>query len=267
MNLNSIKNFIRKCSNDNIAAFSAQSAFFIIISVFPLAIITMSVIKILYKEADLIFLLTTDFVPEWLGNIVYSYINEISFLSDGAIISLASLTLLYSASKGMLAVVYGISNISGEDRGQGFIALRIKAFIFTTAFILAITCVLGLLVFWNRLLDFLWHTTKNTTLLNIARIGFSVFFLTVIFTAVYVFSPSKRKSPLSQIPGAFICALGWMGFSYAYSFYIESTDKHIDIYGSISSPVLFMLWLYFCMYMLFLGAEVNGLLDFKLGKS
>ena len=30
------------------------------------------------------------------------------------------------------------------------------------------------------------------------------------------------------------------------------------IYGSLTTLVVVMLWLYFCMYLLFIGAEINN---------
>ena len=36
-----------------------------------------------------------------------------------------------------------------------------------------------------------------------------------------------------------------------------------SMYGSLTTIVLFMLWLYFCMYILFIGAEINLLFQNK----
>ena len=35
------------------------------------------------------------------------------------------------------------------------------------------------------------------------------------------------------------------------------------MYGSLAAIVLCMLWVYFCMYILFIGAEINVVLEHK----
>lgn len=45
-------------------------------------------------------------------------------------------------------------------------------------------------------------------------------------------------------------------FQAIYSIYIDNF-ANFTIYGSFSAIVLLMLWLYFCMYILLIGAEIN----------
>jgi len=264
MNYTQIKNFIMKCSNDNIAAFSAQAAFFIILSVFPLALIIITVVKSIYGDTYLVFELVKDFIPGWLAQFILAYFKEISVLSERVIISFASVTVLYASSKGMLAVIHGISNIFEERKNQGFIISRIKAIIFTVIFIVVIITVLSLLVLWNRIL---WQFNLDNTLLILARMLMAVCMLAFVLSLIYMFSPAKRKSLSTQLPGALFCAAGWIGFSYIYAYYISYSTRHRMLYGSISSPILFMLWLYFCMYIFFVGAEINNTLKFNLCKT
>ena len=44
---------------------------------------------------------------------------------------------------------------------------------------------------------------------------------------------------------------------YAFSYYYENIADYSYLYGSLSVMVFFMLWLFVCIYMLFIGAEIN----------
>ena len=51
-----------------------------------------------------------------------------------------------------------------------------------------------------------------------------------------------------------------MIFSYVFAMYIETFSGFANMYGSLTTIVFLMLWLYFGMYITLLGAEFNQLL-------
>ena len=75
--------------------------------------------------------------------------------------------------------------------------------------------------------------------------------------------PNRKTRVIRELPGAIISAAGWILFSYAYSFYIDNMSNFSYMYGSLTAIVLCMLWLYFCMYIMFVGAEINVVLQNK----
>ena len=48
-----------------------------------------------------------------------------------------------------------------------------------------------------------------------------------------------------------------MLYSYFYSLYIVYFPNASYIYGSLAAVILFMLWVYFCMIIFLVGAEIN----------
>jgi membrane protein len=59
-----------------------------------------------------------------------------------------------------------------------------------------------------------------------------------------------------QLPGAFFAATVWSMFSWGFSLYVTYSNSY-SIYGSLSIIVIIMLWLYFCMYIMLIGAYLN----------
>ena len=71
---------------------------------------------------------------------------------------------------------------------------------------------------------------------------------------------------IREIPGAIFTAIGWMVVSWVFSIYLDIFNGFSSMYGSLTTIVILMLWLYFCMYSILLGGEVNKLMYDKLFK-
>lgn len=83
-------------------------------------------------------------------------------------------------------------------------------------------------------------------------LGLLILFFAVIFTAI----PNRKLSFKSQLPGAVICAVAWYVFSFGLSIYVDYFNG-LSMYGSLTTIALIMLWLYFCMYIMMMSAEIN----------
>ena len=59
------------------------------------------------------------------------------------------------------------------------------------------------------------------------------------------------------MPGALLTALGWLTFSDLFSVYVEHFQNYANIFGSVYAAALAMLWLYFCVCIIFYGAALN----------
>ena len=91
--------------------------------------------------------------------------------------------------------------------------------------------------------------------------------LIVITTLMYEFLPNKRGKPLRQLPGAIFTAFGWTFASFLFSMYLDIFKGFSNMYGSLTTIILIMLWLYFGMYITLIGAEVNQMLAEKREKT
>ena len=67
-----------------------------------------------------------------------------------------------------------------------------------------------------------------------------------------------------SLPGAMFAAVGWMVVSWVFSIYLDVFEGFSSMYGSLTTIVLIMLWMYFCMYCILLGGEMNVLLAGKI---
>ena len=96
------------------------------------------------------------------------------------------------------------------------------------------------------------------------RTAVSLVVLALIFLMIYKFLPNRKTSFRSQIPGAVVSAVAWSLFSLGFSVYLDYYDGFSNMYGSLTTIILVLLWLYFCMYIVLIGAEINAYFEERL---
>lgn len=257
--------FGKKITHDAVAAFSAQTAFFIIISAFPFLVLIVSVLeKIPFISADMMYTVI-DIFPRTVMEYMENIIKEICSGNSVAIISISAAVLLWAASKGVTSIMRGLNFIYKIDDKRNFFEIRLASVGYTVGFVVYIVVTL-VFIFGGGMLSSLLKSRlpENLFFTVIYRI-FSflgkLMLLTVLFGLVYLIVPKRKATIKSQLPGAALSALGWLGYSWFYSFYTDHLAGNSYVYGSLTSIILIMLWLYVCMYIFFIGGEVNSIIS------
>ena len=262
--LKKIKNITDKIAEDHISAYAAQSAFFIMLSLVPILLLLMTLVRFTpITQAD-IMAAAYELFPKTVSSTIISIVNEV-YSQTGTAISVSLLVALWSAGKGVLAISNGLNTIRGQLETRNYIFLRLRAAIYTVLFLLAIILSLVFLGFGNSIsmlvnkyipvfqyvMDFIIET--RTIIMILVLIVFSL--------SIYMFLPNKRRRLRSQFPGAIFTAFGWTLASFIFSVYMDIFKGFSNMYGSLTTIVIIMLWLYFCMYVMLLGGEMNDLLE------
>lgn len=255
-----IKEFLNKMKEDRVDAYSAQSAFYIIMSFIPFIMMLLALIQYTpLKQQDLMDLLM-GILPEEISNFIEGMVTSL-YSNSVALVSGTAIAAVWASGRAVMAVTNGLNSIHGIEETRNYFFVRIRSAIYTVGFMVSIILAMGLLVFGNQLhrfiiqhLTFLQHISGF--IINIRTIA-TLILLTILFMAMYTLLPNKKPKLKTQIPGAAAAALSWSLFSYAFSIYISQLSNMSAIYGSLTTIVMIMLWLYFCMWLLFLGAEIN----------
>lgn len=260
-----IKRISNRFNSDNLTAYAAQAAFFIFISIFPFLMLLLSLLKYIpiFSDAN-IENWASDFLTPQISDLLNSILSEAAEYGSGAIISITTITALWACSKGVLGIIYGLNSIYKITESRGYIRLRIIAVIYTLGLIAALTVMLILMVFGNRILSFLMslHPFMENLANSVRLIRWLVSFgvLILFFLFLYTIIPDRKTKLKNELPGAIVSAVGWIGFSALYSFYIDNFGNQSKVYGSLTAIILFLLWIYICMIILFVGAEINDIL-------
>ncbi|MCL2637233.1 MAG: YihY/virulence factor BrkB family protein [Oscillospiraceae bacterium] len=259
------KNFIIMLKNsmmkNNVPVHSAEAAFFIIIASLPTAMLFLTLLNYLPFSAEQIEGFSVDFLSPQVTAFVESLLDEVYQKSSSAVISVATITALWAASRGLLAMIRGLNSIYGIEEKRGFIRMRLVTMLYMLAFMITLIITLVVLVFGGAiaswLVEFFPFLEAHSTFFVWTRWIFGFCLLVLFFWVLYSFAPGRKTRSVKEFPGAFLCAAGWVGFSALYSFYINNFANYSYLYGSLTAIVLLMLWLYFCMNIMFFGAQFN----------
>lgn len=272
--INKLVKIIFKIADDDLGVYAAQASFFILISAIPFIMLAMSIIK-LFVNIDITHALRAinSFAPSEISVFLTDIINDL-FTKSGSVkvISVTAVSTLWLSSRGVMALYTGLNKVYNTREGNYFVA-RLVSILYTLAFIAALILTIAFFGFSSKLEYFInSHSPLLSVLMDFflrGKIIIFMIFLTFVFALFYKFLPKKNNCFKAQLPGAAFSAVGWMGFSFAYSIYIEHFSNYSFVYGSLTAVVFLMLWLYFCMNIFLFGAQFNKLLEdgyFKFNK-
>lgn len=247
-----------------LSAYAGQSAFFMMLSFFPFLLFFFSVLNLtpLSQEDFTIWLLTV--VPEAFEDVVKGFTQEIYKGSTGRI-SITMLFAIFLSSKAFLSLQQGMNAVYEVKEQRNYVLLRIYGMIYSLILALILVFMLALMVFGNWIhMHFLAKLPLIGELadriLNF-RILISGLILFVFMWLIYVFLPNQKQTWRAQIPGAVFSSVGWVAFSYGFSIYVDYFSNYSSFYGATTTIALAMVWLYGCMYMIFLGGLINRLIE------
>lgn len=259
-----IRTFTIKLRDDSVSAFAAQAAFFIILSFFPFLMFLLTLLNYLPISTKEFQEVLTQLFPGSISQTIQGIIAELVIKASGAVLSLTVVLALWSASRGMMALVRGLNAVYRHKETRNYFLIRGVSMLYTLVFAGLLIATLILLVFGNQLYHFIitklpFLGTFALIIMNLRTLVIMAI-LTLFFLLMYMIIPNRKSKIIFELPGAILTAAGWLGFSYLFSFYIDHMGNFSYIYGSLTALAVCMLWLYFCMYILFIGAEVNMVL-------
>ena len=245
--------------------FASHACYFVILSAFPLMVVVLSMIR--YAGLDVHYLsdLVSGVLPAALWPMAEDFIFTTYYTISGTVLSLSALTALWSAGRGIYALMSGMNAAYGVKETRGYLHTRILSILYTFGFLAVLLLTLVLQVFGNSILGFL-QTMDGTLFRFLTEVVDLRFFLllvlqTGLFTAMYTVLPNRKSRILSSIPGALLSSIGWLIFSDLFSMYVEQLAEFLTFFGSVYAVALSMLWLYFCICILFYGAALNRWLE------
>lgn len=255
--------FVNKCREDNISAFAAQSAFFVILSVIPFLMAFISLAQYTPVTESMVMDLVVKAMPPYIAPHLISIIHEVYSRGVGTI-SATAVVAVWASAKGVQYLSNGLNVVYDRQETRNWLRLRLRAMLYTLGMLVAIVLSLTLLVFGNSIqgllaeyIPFVAPLTKLALALRGLIIPATlIFFFAILFKML----PNRKAKLRSQLPGSALCAAAWYVFSFGLSVYID-TFHGFSMYGSLTAIALVMLWVYFCMYILLVCGEVNHLYE------
>lgn len=259
--IRTIRGALRVNRENQLSAFAAQAAFFLLLSFFPFVMILLISVRFLpVTQAEFTEMVTSLFPNEMLEYFNYM-VEEIYSSPVSATMLVSVIVAVWSASKGTMAIERGLNFMDRTEDTKNYLLRRLMNAFYTLIFCVMLIAFIGVYVLGNTIMETIVAKTKwgdfSETIFFYSRLLTAPVLVFAVILLVYCRLPDNHLRLKTAIPGAVFTTVCWVFLSAAFSAYISYFGINTYMYGNLGGMVIAMLWMYVCMYILLLGAEMN----------
>ncbi|PRP98085.1 hypothetical protein ENSA5_30700 [Enhygromyxa salina] len=257
---------------DNLDIVAAGVTFYAMLAIGPAFVALVSIYGLFASPADVAALLEPTFaiVPSGGGRQLIQGLLERAVTRAPASLTLRALGAialsLWSANRGMKALIAAVSLAYEEGRRRGLFATNLLSL----GFLVVATLVLALTSF---ALIGLPHLLSGSTLgedvaglLTLLRWPALFAVVVVGLSALYRWGPPRSAPRWRWVSlGAVVATLCWLLFSAAFSLYSLHASELRTGQEALDNVIALLLWLYTSAWAILLGAELNAELERHCG--
>lgn len=266
--LEPVQEILDNMGKDHISEYSAQCAYYIILSFIPFIILLLTLIQYTSIEQQQLFDILSRLIPSSMSEMVLGVVREVYSKSVGTV-SISLIFTLLASDKGLFALVKGLHSVYNfsDNKRKSMIYLKLTSILKTAVFVIIVAIGLIILVFGNSIISTIQENFGlfgNYTFLSqlLTQIVFLLIAF-IVFLCLYKFIPGYKITFRSQIPGAIFGSIALIIISFVFSKFLVIFKGFSITYGSLTALMLIMMWTYACFYDIFLGAEINKFYNMK----
>lgn len=257
--INIILAISKELRESSASLFAASTAFFAFLSLIPTLILVCSILPFINGSQELFLSVLDSVLPHSLETFGVSIIEEI-YDKSITLLSISAILMLWVAGKGFFALKAGINAIRHVKESRGMFFQRLIASLYTVVFILCIVFSFVFMLFGNYLNDALIRILPTYSYIYQFMVHFRFLFVWAVMTLfleiVFALLPNEKVAVRLQLPGALFSSVVWSVFSWGFSIYIDKMDG-FGMYGSLTTIIAVMMWLYIGFYILLMGVSIN----------
>jgi len=253
---------VKAASHDHAKDLAAAIAFWVFFSMFPLLIGTFSAAGYLLRSAEIqarIYEVVIDMFPG-SADLVRDNLDAV-IQHRGTMSWVGIVGLLWTASKGFGAITRAVNRAIGAKRSHDFLLSKVRSFLLAVAVSvlaiasIAITIAFELVLESSVLVQRFGLEGVEASRLKSWAWSFGLIFLT--FALLYKLAPYIKVRWRQVVPGALLAAALFEIVKTVFVVYLDRVGHFEAVYGSLSSIIVLLLWLYLSALILVLGAEYN----------
>jgi membrane protein len=258
------------CIRYRVTGLAAEGAFFAILSLPPLIFGLVGAVGFVAQRYDVatltnfreqaLALSSRALTPDAVATVIEPTLDDV--LSGGRfeIISIGFLLALWSGSRSLNVFVDTITIMYGLSGQRGLLRTRALSFVLYLVFLVVGIIVLPLVLAGPGLVDALLPDRFSAIALlywPVVLVGTACF-----LAGLYHLSVPVRTRWLSEIPGAALTLLIWLGGSWLLRVILVASAGSTTIYGPLAAPIAVLIWLFVTSLAVLIGAAFNAAIDY-----
>ena len=242
-----------------IAASASSTAFWFFLSLVPIVVLFVSILPYTSLTEEQVLSAVTPVFPDSFNALIRVILSDV-FTSSLGVLSVSIIATIWSAGRGFASLIRGLELVYEQKHRSGFLPRRARGVIFTVCMVLAMVLSIVLGGFGRQIVrlaeKYLPGARPIFSFLMHLRFLVVIVLLSLFFCAIYRWATNARPRFGDIFPGALLAAGGWSLFTWLFSALVSATGSY-GTYGSLATVVAVMLWLYYCQYILLMGACFN----------
>jgi membrane protein len=202
-------------------------------------------------------------IPDQLFAKFMSSVHEYEQSSVTSWVSFGFLLALYFTSNGFNVLIKAFNSSRMKFEKRKWWSIRLISFGFVLTFIVGILIVFYALIYVRK--GFIMWSESSTfvhdyfdqiyALTDLLFLGVLVYFG---ISLIYYFGPRRRAGFKFFSPGATLAFVLIAIISIVYEIYVAKFASYNDLYGSLGTIIMLLLWIYMISFALLIGFELNA---------
>lgn len=261
---------------EDILSRSAQVAFYLSFSLFPLLLFLVNLFGLIIGQAEglqhELFAYLRQIMPYSAYVLVQKTIVEVTENSSGSKLTFGFIIALWSASAGIDGIRTALNHVYRLKETRWWWRTKLESLLFTLILIFLISFVLGIVFYgWKfllLLLTLIKFPIQSFIVLQIIQWITFIGVLFLIFGLLYRYLPNQKDNKCSWVsPGSITAIVLWVLLTSGFRVYLNYFDNYDKTYGSLGAVIILMLWLYLTALVILIGGSLNEVIAEFANKS
>lgn len=259
----------KKLDDYNVSMLSAAVAFYCMLAVFPALTAVVTLYALIADPADVTRHLNAvgGILPSDVVSIFDDQLRTIIASSQqklGLSFVVGLFFSLWSAHRGVLALIYAITIVYREIDQRSRIYLSIYSLMLTMGAMILLLSALFIVLALNPLLHFLPIPVWQSEVVSLLFWALLVLLLSGALTVLYRLSPPRRFAKWRWLsPGALIATFMWLATSVGFSLYVTHWGNYNETYGALGAAIVLLLWFFLASFSIIFGALCNAEMELQ----
>lgn len=252
--------FYHAITSEHVGRASAAASYYALFMIFPL-IISISALASTFHYTDTAIAKLELILPEQIQDSIISYFEYVSGSNSLRFIITGFLMFFFFCFRLVDFIQYNLTEIYSPDHTQSFFRRFLRS-LSTTIVLIALIPFLFLTIFLSKnIIIMVWDSFSlplaAMDIWYILRFPLAIICMLLLVTMFYRFATYHILSFRDVFSGAVIAFVLWLFTTLLFTFYLNHIGDYSVLYGAMGTVIALMLWCYFTMYSLFLGAKIN----------
>lgn len=253
---------IRRYYVHDVARDSAALTYYLLFAIFPLLIFVSTLLGVLELDIASITAVLAPILPSDVVDIIRTYLEYVAANQSRQLLWFSLVFSIWFPMRSTGCLMHSLRKAFGRSAPENILLGQLRTLLFTIWMIFVIGLTLALVVVGRRALYFLsGFLPLSETFISVW--GYLRFIILGLVMAIslgilYQLALGQRRPLREVLPGVGSSLAAWLLLSMAFSYYVESMARYAQLYGSIATIVVVLLWLYMSGQVLILGAELSA---------